>query len=64
MDVHELSRDQLIELKQRMLCDRYQQPSWFDMVDADNKVSDDEVFREYEGTEFVPDDFFCSMEED
>lgn len=62
MNVHELSRDQLVELKQKMLCDRDEQPSWFDMADADNKVSDDEVFKEYGGTEFVTGDFFCSME--
>lgn len=71
MTVHELSRDQLVELKQNYLseladegsfaevmdCD-YNEPSCWDLANADDIVPDDVVFRNYEGTHFVNDDFF------
>ena len=73
MTVHELSRDQLVELKQNYLseladegsfaevmdCD-YNEPSCWDLANADDIVPDDVVFRNYEGTHFVNDDFFCT----
>lgn len=62
MDVHDLTRDQLIELKHAYLCRGDEQPSWHDLACADEIVSDAEVFEEYAGVDFVPDDFFCSME--
>ncbi len=60
MTVHDLTRDQLIELKQKMLVDMADErgdPSWSDMADADNLVTDKQVFKEYDGTEFTQDDF-------
>ena len=73
MDVHELSRDQIVELKCNYLtkladeggyaevlnCD-YNEPSYWDLANADDIVPDDVVFREYEGVCFVNDDFFCT----
>lgn len=73
MDVHDLSRDQLIELKQRYLsqladegsfaevmdCD-YDEPSYWDLANADDIVPDCVIFKNYEGVCFVPDDFFCT----
>lgn len=59
MNVHELQRDQLIELKQRYLCEN-DNPSWGDMADSDELVSDETIFQEYEGVEFTEDDFSCS----
>lgn len=61
MKVLELSRDQKIELKQRMLesvlgC----RPSWYDLADADNVVGDEQMVAEYGGTSFCNEDFFCS----
>ena len=64
MSVHELNRDQMIELKQSMLTERMlandAEPSWGELADADETISDDEVINEYAGTNFVNDDFFCT----
>lgn len=73
MRVTELSRDQLVELKQNYLseladegsyaevmdCD-YDEPSYWDLANADDIVPDDVVFRNYDGVSFVTDDFFCT----
>lgn len=69
MNVHELSREQLIELKQNYLIeimDRRtgESPSWGELAEANEIVSDEEVFEFYADTVFVPDDFSCSMEEE
>ena len=60
MNVHQLSRDQLIELKQTILCNRDRQPSWLDLATADEIITDDEVYEEFSGTSFTPADSFCS----
>lgn len=60
MKVTELSREQLIELKQSYLCDNGYEPSWYELATADNLVSDETVFEEYEDVHFVNDDFFCT----
>lgn len=71
MRVDELSRQQLIELKQAYLtqlddsgeleevlgCDSL---SYSDLVNADDIVSDTLVLEHYEGMEFSEDDFTCS----
>ena len=70
MNVTELNREQLVQLKQRyltILADEgtfaevlgvdYGAPSWGDMANADEIVPDDVVFREWEGTDFVAGDF-------
>lgn len=44
MTVHELSRDQLIELKQHMLCEQGS-PSYGELADADELISDEKVLR-------------------
>lgn len=73
MNVLELSREQLVELKQNYLerladqgcyaeildCD-YDEPSYWDLANADDIVPDDVVFREYEDVYFVDEDFFCT----
>lgn len=73
MRVTELSRDQLVELKQEYLseladegcfaevmdCD-YDEPSYWDLANADDIVPDDVVFRLWECTHFTNDDFFCT----
>lgn len=73
MDVRELNRDEITELKQSYLtkladegsyaevmnCD-YDEPSMHDIANADEIVPDDVIFREYEGVQFVKDDFFCN----
>lgn len=59
MNVHELQRDQLIELKQRYLCE-HGDPSWGDMADSDELVADQMIFDEYEDVDFTEDDFSCT----
>lgn len=73
MDVHDLSREQLIELKQRYLtmladegsyaeildCD-HDEPSHWDLANADEIVPDEVIFNNFDGTYFVEDDFFCT----
>lgn len=69
-DVTELSRGQILELKQNYLfrlADQgsfsevmgvdYDEPSYYDLANADEIVPDDVITREYEGTAFVDDDF-------
>ena len=73
MDVLELSREQLVELKQNYLTQLadegsyaevldvdYNEPSYWDIANADEIVPDDVIMKNYEGTCFVPDDFFCT----
>ena len=73
MDVRELSREQIVELKQRymsQLVDEgtfaevmdvdYNEPSYWDLANADDLVPDDVIFRQFEDVDFVPDDFFCT----
>ena len=49
MTVHELSRDQLTELKERMIDDEIYE-----------SVPDEKVFEKYEGVEFSNDDFYTT----
>lgn len=73
MDVHDLSRDQLVELKQNYFAELvnegtfaevvgrdYDEPSYWDLANADDIVPDDVVFRQWECTHFTNDDFFCT----
>ena len=57
MDVHELNRDQLIQLKQNLLCEREHNVSYGELAAADELITDAEVFDHYAGTMFVEDDF-------
>jgi hypothetical protein len=73
MEVRELSKDQMLELKQNYLTKLadegtfaevmdvdYNEPSYWDLANADDIVPDDVIFREYDGVCFVTDDFFCT----
>lgn len=63
MSVEELSREQLIELKQNYYCNVLNNnASYGELADIDNLVSDEEIFKEYSGVIFTNDDFFCSCE--
>ena len=57
MTVSELNRNQLISLKQAYLTKLFINPSWGDLADADNIISDLEIFEEYEGFVFTEEDF-------
>ena len=73
MDVLELSREQLTELKQNYLTQLadegsyaevldvdYNEPSYSDLANADEIVPDCVIFKNYEGVCFTNDDFFCT----
>lgn len=59
MGLDELSRDQIVQLKQGMLEEVLgEEPSWYDLAMADDIVSDEKLEEEYGGTHFVEGDFF------
>ena len=60
MSVYELSKNQLIELKQNYLCEVQKNVSYGELCDADNIVSDEEVFQVYSCTDFSLEDFMCA----
>lgn len=68
MNVTELNRDQLIELKQSYLevlnesgeHEEVVGVSYGELANADEIVPDDVIFDYYDGIIFTEDDFFCS----
>ena len=65
MTVYDLNRDQLIELKQRYYTENVNEnPSYGELLDVDDLVSDKEVYDEYANIDFVPDDFFSPWNEE
>lgn len=67
MTVRELTREELQELKVHMLDEFLQEEenrniSYGEIADIDELVTDEEVFKEYENTSFVKDDFFCNID--
>lgn len=61
MTVKELSKDELSELKQNYLIENGQQVSYGMLADVNSLVTDERMYEEYEGVDFVPDDFFCNQ---
>ena len=64
MTVHELNREQLTELKERMIDDEIYEKegrgaSYGELADAES-IPDEKVFEKYAGTEFVNDNFSCT----
>ena len=59
----DLTNEQRLELKQRILTERNEQrgggTSYGELADADDLVSDEDARDWAEGTEFSPDDFSC-----
>ena len=64
MTFDELTDDQKLELKQRILMERNEQrgegTSYGELANADDLVSDEDAKDWAEGVEFSPDDFSCS----
>jgi len=56
MNVKELNREQLIILKGRYL-DKDEDISYGELAAADELVLDETIFEEYDGVEFVEEDF-------
>ena len=65
MRLDELSEEQKLELKQRILTERNERKgegtSYAELADANELVDDEALETEYGGTEFSPDDFWCSV---
>lgn len=63
MTLDDLSKEQKLELKQRILEDRNEHlgegTSYGELANADELVDDEVLEAEYGGTEFSPDDFSC-----
>ena len=72
MNVKELSKEQMSELKERYLTQLadegtfaevlgvdYDEPSHWDLIHADEIVPNDVIYEHYSGVDFVEDDFFC-----
>jgi len=66
--VTELTRDELIELKQWMIDERNEAQgegtSWGELGDADELITDEEVFERYRDVHFCDEDFFCNSDAD
>lgn len=63
--LHELSAEQISELKQSYLCNvKYENTgvSYGMLANADNIVTDKELEDEYGSTSFTDDDFLCTAE--
>ena len=66
MKVTELTRDELIELKQRYLMEQREEahedePSYGELSAIDELVTDEEVYQEYADVDFVEEDFFGNI---
>ena len=66
MTLKDLSDDQRIELKQSILTERRdaigENPSWGELADADELVSDEDLADRFDGTEFCEEDFASRRE--
>lgn len=60
MNVEELTRDQIVELKQSYLCSGGENVSYGELAGADDSVSDSTVFEVYSGIVFTDGDFSCT----
>jgi hypothetical protein len=73
MNVNQLNHDQIEELAQNHLTEHYSEynpdagelegPSYGELLEALRIVGYDTLMQEYDGTEFTPDDFLCSVGE-
>lgn len=61
MKFTELTREQKVAVKQQLLCETLDErgvaPTWGELADADNAITDAECEEKFKGTEFVPEDF-------
>ena len=62
MNVRELSREQLDELRWTMWfddCDKEKKTGKFRFYDISN-ITDEDIYKEFDHIDFVNDDFFCT----
>ena len=60
MSVYDLSKEQLAELKQAIMCQSSMEPMWNELCNPDDFVSDKEVYDAFAGVTFSKDDFYCA----
>ena len=64
MRLKDLNSDQIMELKRNYVSKKMEEAGeWADMMDlmdADDNVTMDDLEAEYGGTDFAPEDFFCT----
>ena len=58
MKLQDLNREQIIQSKQRLYCEKNENASYGELAEIDNLVSDEELKEEYGDTYFVDEDFF------
>lgn len=58
MKLQDLNREQIIQLKQNLCCEKNENASYGELAEIDNLVSDEELKKEYGDTYFVDEDFF------
>lgn len=58
MKLQDLNREQIIQLKQNLYCEKNENASYGELAEIDNLVSDEELEEEYGDTYFVDEDFF------
>lgn len=65
LTLDDLTYDELAQLKQQILTDRLaeqgEEPSYEQLCDFHDLVSDEELHDRYDGTTFVADDFVCNL---
>lgn len=58
MKLKDLSKEQIIQLKQRLYCERNENVSYGELADINNLVSNEEIEKEYNDISFVEEDFY------
>lgn len=58
MNIRELSRNQLEQLKQDYYCKKNINVSWSELANINALVSDQTIYAEYDGICFTEEDFF------
>ena len=58
MKLQDLNREQIIQLKQNLYCERNENASYGELAEIDDLVSDEELKEEYGHIDFVDEDFF------
>lgn len=57
MTIKNLNKEQVYQLKQRILCEKIENITYGELANADSLISDLEVEEEFGGVTFVPEDF-------
>ena len=57
MNIHELTKDQLTQVKQYYYCQTNENVSYGELAEIDDLVSDEEIFEQLGHIDFVEDDF-------